>query len=308
MLELVEGPTLADRIAEGPMPPDQALAIATQIAHALTAAHARDVVHRDLKPANIKVRVDGTVKVLDFGLAKTITRPLGERERSDAVTATGLETMEGTVVGTPAYMSPEQVRGQPLDTRTDIWAFGCVLYEMLSGHRAFARGTAIETMAAILDRGPDWGRLPASTPPAAVALLRRCFERDPSQRCAGLADIERALTTPPARAVLHPARPSIAVLPFADMSAGKDQDYFCEGLAEELIEALSRLDGLRVVARSSAFRFKGSAHDLRQIGAELDVTTVLEGSVRKAGSRLRITAQLVDIEDGSQVWSVGGLS
>ena len=304
VLELVEGPTLADRIADGPIPPDQALVLARQIANALVAAHAREIVHRDLKPANVKVRPDGTVKVLDFGLAKDITPGLGDGELSDAVTATGVDTVEGTVIGTPAYMSPEQVRGQPVDARADIWAFGCVLYEMLTGHKAFDSGTAIETMAAILERGPDWAGLPASTPPAVSALLRRCLERDPNQRWNEATDIARELSEAAlGRATPDPARPSIAVLPFADMSAGKDQDYFCEGLAEELIDALSRLDGLRVVARSSAFRFKGSAHDLKQIGAELDVGTVLEGSVRKAGNRLRITAQLVDIERGSHIWS-----
>src|SRR5262245_49635158 len=175
VMELVEGPTLLDRIARGPMPCDEALAIARQLAGALDAAHERGIVHRDLKPANIKVRSDGTVKVLDFGLAKAIG---GELEADVTQAVTG--TFAGVVLGTPAYMSPEQARGHAVDKRTDIWAFGCVLLEMLTGRSAFARETVSDTIAAILERDPDW-RLPASA--ASVRpLVQRCLEKDARNR------------------------------------------------------------------------------------------------------------------------------
>jgi Tol biopolymer transport system component len=179
-LELVDGETLADRIARGPIAIDGALAAARQIAEALEAAHARGLVHRDLKPANIKLTRDGTVKVLDFGLA----RPVGPSDadgRADLPTVT-LTTRTGVILGTPAFMSPEQVRGQALDKRADIWAFGCVLYEMLTSSPAFASGTTSDTLARVLEREPDWSRLPSETPDAIRRLLRRCLEKDPGLR------------------------------------------------------------------------------------------------------------------------------
>jgi Tol biopolymer transport system component len=183
VMELVEGPTLLDRIAKGPIPLDEALAIAKQLASALDAAHERGIVHRDLKPANIKVRADGTVKVLDFGLAKATGGDL-EADLSQAVTAAG--TFAGVLLGTPAYMSPEQARGQAVDKRTDIWAFGCVLLEMLTGRAAFARDTLSDTIAAILEREPDW-QLPA--PAASVRpLLQRCLEKDARNRLRDIGD------------------------------------------------------------------------------------------------------------------------
>ena len=188
VMELVEGPTLADRIAQGPLPPDEALPIARQIAAALAAAHERGIVHRDLKPANIKVRNDGTVKVLDFGLAK-LANPDASRasQLSDSATLTSparapAVTTLGLILGTAAYMSPEQARGRDVDKRTDIWAFGAVLYEMLTGVRAFAGDDVTETMAAVVKSTPDWAALPADTPAPVVALIQRCLEKDRTAR------------------------------------------------------------------------------------------------------------------------------
>jgi Tol biopolymer transport system component len=185
VLELVEGATLADLIARGPLPLKDALPITRQIAAALDAAHERGIVHRDLKPANIKITSEGVVKVLDFGLAKTAARddPAGQ---PPVVTVDA--TREGVILGTTFYMSPEQARGQAVDKRTDIWAFGCVLYEMLTGHKALAGATMSDTIAAILEREPDWTRLPAAVPPAIVRLLHRCLEKDPKRRLRDIAD------------------------------------------------------------------------------------------------------------------------
>jgi Tol biopolymer transport system component len=188
VMELVEGPTLADRIARGPIRLDEALLVAKQVAEALEAAHEQGIIHRDLKPANIKIRADGTVKVLDFGLAKA---PVGSTPEpglmpSPTVTATG--TREGAILGTPAYMSPEQARGAVVDKRTDIWAFGCVLYEMLTGHRAYGGKDIADTLAFIITKEPDWNALPADTPAGVRRLLRRCLHKDRKRRLADIAD------------------------------------------------------------------------------------------------------------------------
>ena len=180
VMELVEGPTLADRIAQGPLPTEEALSIARQIAEALEAAHEHGIVHRDLKPANIKLRPDGEVKVLDFGLAKLADPAHGTVEAS-ALTSPGM-TRAGLVVGTPAYMSPEQARGQKVDSRSDLWSFGCVCYEMLAGQRAFDGETASDAISAVLLRDPDWSALPEGTPASVHRLLRRCLARDVSRR------------------------------------------------------------------------------------------------------------------------------
>ena len=185
VMELVEGPTLADRIAQGAIPIEAALRIAKQIAEALEAAHEQGIVHRDLKPANIKVRPDGTVKVLDFGLAKTVESDLS-RDLSNSPTVAA--TRVGTIVGTAAYMSPEQTRGRTIDKRTDVWAFGCVQYEMLTGRRAFDGGTIADTIGAVLGREPDWATLPAATPARVEWLVRRCLEKDPKRRLHDVAD------------------------------------------------------------------------------------------------------------------------
>jgi serine/threonine protein kinase len=214
VMELVDGPTLADRIARGALSLDETLRLAGQIAGALEAAHQRGIVHRDLKPANIKVRPDGLVKVLDFGLAKAL-EPAGDPPQPDAVpTMTHLRprdvgTQAGMILGTPAYMSPEQVRGLPADRQIDVWAFGCVVYEVLTGRAAFGRRTMSETLAAVLEKDVDWTLLPAATPSDLRRLLRRCLEKDVSRRLHDIADarleIEDVVNAPAPIALELPA-------------------------------------------------------------------------------------------------------
>jgi serine/threonine protein kinase len=186
VLELVDGPTLADRIERGRIPVAEALTIARQIADALEAAHEKGIVHRDLKPANIKITREGVVKVLDFGLAKASGGTSPDPSQSPTITVAG--TREGVILGTAAYMSPEQARGQTVDKRTDVWAFGCVFYEMLTGRAAFSGSTVSDTLAAILDREPDWTALPNATPAAIHRLLHRCLEKDSMRRLHDIAD------------------------------------------------------------------------------------------------------------------------
>ncbi len=207
VMELVEGPTLADRIAQGPIPVDEALPIAKQIAEALEAAHEQGIIHRDLKPANIKVTAAGVVKVLDFGLAKVV---LPEGVDSQAPTATSDGTRAGVILGTVPYMSPEQARGQAVDKRTDVWAFGCVLYEMLSGRALFRRPTISDTIAAVIEREPEWSALPPSVHTPVRRLMRRCLQKDPRQRFRDIGDvrmeIDEALTLPADHGGEDPAR------------------------------------------------------------------------------------------------------
>src|SRR5262249_47957246 len=204
VLELVEGQTLADLVARGPMSMNESLRLAVQIAEALQAAHEKGVIHRDLKPANIKITRDGTVKVLDFGLAKA-----GDVESSDgdglsnSPTLRTLASTPGTILGTAAYMSPEQAKGRPVDRRTDIFAFGCVLYEMLTRQPAFTGETAMEILSDVMKTDPDWSALPATTPSLVRSLLRRCFQKDPTQRLRDIVDArfqieEAALVEQPA--------------------------------------------------------------------------------------------------------------
>ena len=189
VLELVEGETLAERIAAGPIPVDEALAIARQIADALESAHEKGIVHRDLKPANVKVTPQGKVKVLDFGLAKALTGDRSSPDVTHSPTLTAAATQAGVVIGTAAYMSPEQARGKAVDKRADIWAFGAVLYEMLAGRKAFEGETVSDTLAAVLKTDPDWSALPAQTPAIVRRVLRRCLERDRDRRLHDIADV-----------------------------------------------------------------------------------------------------------------------
>jgi len=193
VMELIEGPTLADRLRPGPIPMEEALAIAKQIAEALEYAHEHGIIHRDLKPANVKVSDDDTVKVLDFGLAKAMEKHWSAAGVENSTTISQLATEAGVLLGTPAYMSPEQAKGKPVDRRADIWAFGCVLYEMLTGKMAFHGDALTDTLAAVLKNDPDWSQLPAATPTQVHALLRRCFQKDPKQRLQAIGDARISL-------------------------------------------------------------------------------------------------------------------
>src|SRR6516225_2546907 len=211
VMELVEGPTLADRIKQGALPLDEALTIARQIAEALEAAHEKGRVHRDLKPANIKIRPEGVVKLLDFGLAKAAEEPAGTGDPSDSPTQTISATATGVILGTAAYMSPEQARGASVDKRSDIWAFGVVLYEILTGRHLFRGETVSDTLAGVLKTDPDWKVLPSDTPTSLRRLLRRCLERDRKRRLPDIADalleIDEARAEPEAPAVTAAPKP-----------------------------------------------------------------------------------------------------
>ena len=419
--ELLHGRTLRQRLGEGPLTIREAVDCAAGIARALSATHRLGVVHRDLKPENVFVTAEGGVKVLDFGLAKSLS-PAADPSQG---------TASGAVLGTVGYMSPEQVRGEAADPRSDLFSLGAVLYEMLCGRRAFQRDSAVETLHAILhDPPPDFAAAGGRIPPALERVVRRCLEKRPEDRyqsadqvAAALGEcqdagpvslpsllaeltrrrvfralvaygiaafavlqiiepimhglhwpdrvlsyvvvalalgfpvvvslawifdvkagrIERTAPVAPASGLrgvrlaavliavgLAAAAPgtiyffvgrvgaretsdaggkptarmaSIAVLPFADMSSGKDQEYFSDGLSEEILNALAQLDGLQVTGRTSSFAFKGKSEGLAAIASKLHVATVLEGSVRREGNRVRITAQLVNASDGYHLWS-----
>jgi serine/threonine protein kinase/Flp pilus assembly protein TadD len=304
VLELVEGAPL-----QGPLAIAHALDCARQVADALEAAHAKGIIHRDLKPANIKITPGGRVKVLDFGLAKATPGREADQDDSQLASIAGA-TLPGFVVGTPAYMSPEQARGTNVDARTDIWSFGCLVFELLTGRQAFRQKTVAETIAAVLDREPDWHALPAAASEDVRELLRRCLEKEPERRPAVISEVRRAIEeiahgsarkfSPLRHAEAHS---SIAVLPFANLSSDKDSDFFTDGLTEEIINALAHVPGLKIAGRSSSFFFRGKNVEVAEIGSRLNVNHILEGSVRKAGNRIRVTAQLIKIADGFHLWS-----
>ena len=295
-MAFIDGPTLRDRIAQGPLAIDEAVTIARDVAAGLAAAHARGVVHRDVKPGNVMLAGPRLAKITDFGLARM--------EGGDQSTRTA------GVAGTPAYMSPEQAQGLPTDHRTDIWSFGCVLYELLTGRSPFSTASGqVDVFAIVHGPAPATTAFRPDAPASLAAVVERCLQPDLRRRyqsaSALLADLEAvgAGGSAPAGRPTGEDVPSIAVLPFADMSPDRTQEYFAEGMAEEIIHALARIEGVRVVARTSSFAVKGKGLDVREIGKVLNVGTVLEGSVRASGSRLRITAQLITVDDGFHLWS-----
>lgn len=306
VLELVDGETLAQRLTRGALPLREALGVCGQIASAIEAAHERGIVHRDLKPGNVMITSAGNAKVLDFGLAKSdpSQTPGSDPGQSPTMTTYDGSTRAGVILGTAAYMSPEQARGRSVDRRSDVWSFGCVLYECLVGSPAFAGETTSDLIARVLEREPDWTKLPVTTPQRVREILRRCFQKDANARPRDIRDVRlelAELATTGAKAD-SPRHKSVGVLPFENQSGAEDE-YFADGITDEILNALAHIDGLSVPARSSCFAFKGRREDLRTVAERLDVSTVLEGTVRRAGTRLRITVQLVNATDGYQIWS-----
>lgn len=322
VMELLEGQTIDEQLTGEPMPWQRAVSVAVDIAEGLAAAHAKGIIHRDIKPQNIFLTETGKAKILDFGLAR-ISAP--GTDSDEAVTATMMfATQAGTIMGTVQYMSPEQVRGQAADARSDIFSFGCVLHEMVTRQRPFAKDSPPETMTAILHETPPKATDHGVTIPLELQrIIDHCLEKNPLQRFQSARDLPFALrglssgshsALPPEEirtprsgtAVRVPEAPnerSVAVLPFVNMSSDEENEFFSDGLAEELINALSKIEGLKVTSRTSAFAFKSKTQDIREIGEQLNVYTVLEGSVRKSGNRLRIRAQLVNVADGYHLWS-----
>jgi serine/threonine protein kinase/Flp pilus assembly protein TadD len=321
VMELLEGETLGRRLKRAALDWRGALAIGTAVADGVAAAHVKGIIHRDIKPENVYLTANGGVKVLDFGLArleKATPTPSGV---SATVT---FETQYGVLLGTVSYMSPEQVRGQQADARSDVFALGCLLFEMVTGQRPFAGDTTADVMAAVLHSSPALLSESGRTRPAALdRAVTRCLEKDASKRFQSGAELAAALKAIGLDAALQDSSrqpqgdtlvdsggaarprsaPSVAVLPFVNMSSDAENEYFSDGLAEELINVLSRVKGLHVASRTSSFAFKGKNDDVRRIGEQLNVRTVLQGSVRKSGNRLRITAQLGNAADGFQLWS-----
>jgi len=292
-MEYVEGHSLTEKIQSGPLDVDEVVKIALRVAEGLRHAHKRGIVHRDIKPANIMITEDGQAKIMDFGLAK-----LAGKTRL---------TKTATVMGTVAFMSPEQARGDStIDHRTDVWSLGVLLYEMLTGVLPFDAGTDTGLIYKIINEDPEPIRNHRGDVPQQLeSVIEKMIQKDPQSRYEDTKELIADLESVKSRmvSVTKESTPSIAVLPFANMSADPEQEYFCDGLAEELINALTQIEDLRVIARTSAFSFKDKNVNVREIGRELNVETILEGSVRKAGNRLRITAQLVTVAQGHHLWS-----
>ncbi|MFC1605057.1 protein kinase [Planctomycetota bacterium] len=351
ILEYIPGETLAERIANKPLKLEEALSIGQQIAEAVSAAHEKGVVHRDLKPGNIKITPDGRVKVLDFGLAKA---SVSEDKPVEATV-----TQPGRVMGTPAYMSPEQACGKPTDKRSDIWSFGCIMYQMMTGQLPFEGETATDTLAHIIERQPDWEALPQETPMNIRTLLRRCLEKKPQRRLRDIGDavieisetLNVPVTAPPATtpsstslkpqlATRHKLRtaativiaafvivlsiiavqllskkevqPSLkdirlVVLPFENLGS-TDDEYFVDGITDAITARLAGIHGLSVLSRQSAIQYKKSEKKPQEIGRELQVNYILEGTVQRErpkdpNSRIRIIPQLIKASEDAHVWT-----
>jgi serine/threonine-protein kinase len=299
-MEYVEGKSLKELIKKKQtrkwdMP--KIMDVGIQMVEGLSKAHQKGIVHRDIKSDNIMLTSEGIIKIMDFGLAK--------------LKGVSKITKAGTTQGTVSYMSPEQTRGEDVDHRTDIWSLGVILYEMLAGQLPFKGDYEQAVVYSILNEEPKpITDLLADLPGELEQIVNTALSKSPYSRYQKAEDIVidlRELTNKLESAKKEPSakefQPSIAVLPFTNLSADPEQEYFCDGMAEEIISALTHIDGLRVVARTSAFAFKDKHEDIRDIGRKLNVETLLEGSVRKAGSRLRITAQLVNVSDGYHLWS-----
>jgi serine/threonine-protein kinase len=291
-MEFVEGKTLGVLLREKELSLKEVLDIALQIADGLNAAHKKGIVHRDIKPDNIMVTDERLVKIMDFGLAKL--------KGSSKLTKTH------STLGTLAYMSPEQARGEEVDHRSDVFSLGAVFYEMITGRRPFKGEHEAAIMYSLMNESPEpLARYKTNASSELQRIVNKALEKNREMRYQQIDEL-RADLNKLSKGIESPIRrqlPSIAVLPFTNLSADKEQEYFCDGMAEEIINALTQVEGLRVVARTSAFSFRGKEIDIREIGRKLNVETVMEGSVRKSGNRLRITAQLINVTDGYHLWS-----
>jgi len=326
--EFIEGETLRERMRTARVTPREAIDIGIQVASALCATHRVGIVHRDVKPENIMLRHDGIVKVLDFGLAK-LARDLPEADTdSQALTQALINTEAGTVLGTAQYMSPEQARGLDIDARTDIWSLGCVLYEMVAARQPFLGATTLDVLSVVLNREPDSlvHHMPEG-PREFERIVSRALRKDREERyqtvkdlLIDLKDLKSELelqsrrgpsakvtvdTIPYSTESTSPSVPekSIAVLYFENMNSENASDYFCAGITEDIITDLSKINHLKVVPRTDVLSFRNKEVNIRQVGETLRVNYILEGSVRTAGNRIRITAQLIDVRDGYQLWA-----
>jgi len=290
-MAFISGESLKDKIASGPLDIDEALKIGIQVAEGLQEAHENGIVHRDIKPANITLTIKGQAKIMDFGLVKL---------------SWGVDlTKTATIMGTVAYMSPEQARGGKVDHRTDIWSLGTLLYEVLTGERPFKISHNQAVLYAILNEDPiPITKIRKNIPRELEKTVRKALKKNPNNRYSDIEVMLEDLKAVGKKPVsVFADKPSIAVLPFVNMSADPENEYFSDGLAEDLINALTKISELHVVARTSSFVFKGEKTDIREIGQKLNVDNLLEGSVRKVGNRARITAQLIEVKDGYHLWS-----
>ena len=301
--ELLEGETLRARVSRAPLPWRHAVDIAIAVAEGLSAAHAKGIVHRDLKPENVFLTADGRVKILDFGLARRLAL-----EDMDDATAIAI-TEPGVVMGTTAYMSPEQARGIPANPTSDIFSLGCVVFEMLMGRRAFDRATAADTIAAILTEAAPRVHVPDPQAPVELGqIVAHCLEKLPDDRFQSARDLAfnlRGLGSHPVAAVVAGAPDaidSLAVMPFVNASGNPDTEYLSDGIAETLINSLSQLPRLRVVPRSKVFRYKGHDIDHQTVGRQLNVRALLTGKVLQRGDTLNVQAELVDVHSDAQLW------
>jgi len=293
-MEHIEGQSLRDLIKGKELTPHHVINLAIQICEGLSKAHQAGITHRDMKPSNIVIDADGRPKLLDFGLA---TIQGGEHL-----------TKTGSTLGTVGYMSPEQARGQKMDHRSDLFSLGVVIYEMVTGRRPFKGEDEAATLHAVTHDTPQpLARYCSDATDDLQRVVFKLLEKDSGlryQSAAGLiSDLKKLKKELESGPSMAKRKPSIAVLPFTNLSADAEQEYFCDGMAEEIINALTHVESLRVVARTSCFAFKGKSEDIREIGRKLSVETLLEGSVRKAGNKLRVTAQLVNVADGYHLWS-----
>jgi serine/threonine protein kinase len=313
-MELVAGETLREILAPGALPIRRTLQIAAQISGGLAKAHELELVHRDLKPENIKVSVDGFAKILDFGLAKRT--PALTEDDSRINTRSAIQTRPGLVLGTVGYMSPEQARGAPAEFRSDQFSFGAILYEMLTGRRAFERASAAETLSAIIREEPSaLAQLNPRVPPPVRWIVERCLAKSPDDRYTFTRDLARDLAS--AREHLPEmlastrirttkraaGETSVAVLPFLNLSSDSKYEYLADGMTEALITSLTQSAGLRVISRSSSMHYKGQRKSLPDVADELGVEFVVLGSVIKAGRRMRITVQLVEAASDENRWA-----